>query len=71
MLKHSLIAENGERKDRRVESYNPKDLSRKDILKVYEGRIKQLSPDIIEKILKKEKEKQKIQSIIGTKWYFT
>lgn len=67
MLKHSLIAENGERKDRRVESYNPKDLSRKDILKVYEGRIKQLSPDIIEKILKKEKEKQKIQSIIGTK----
>lgn len=71
MLKHSLIAENIERKDRRVESYNPKDLSRKDILKVYEGRIKQLSPDIIEKILKKEKEKQKIQSIIGTKWYST
>ena len=67
MLKHSLNAENGERKDRRVESYNRKDLSRKDILKVYEGRIKQLSPDIIEKILKKEKEKQKIQSIIGTK----
>lgn len=59
--------ENIERRDKRVESYNPKDLSRKDILKVYEGRIKQLSPEIIDKILRKEREKQKIQSIIGTK----
>lgn len=56
-----------ERRDRKVESHNPTDSNKKQMLKMYEGRIKQLSPDIIEMILKKEKEKQKIQSIIGTK----
>jgi len=32
-----------------------------------EGRLKQISPDIIAKILKQEKERSKIYSIIGSK----